>query len=58
LFPDHFGERGEKYEWELCTIDPKMLYFGTPVALVISLNEDGTTDLAPNLLFFGRWVGR
>ena len=38
---------GEKNERELCTIDPKILYFGTPVALVSSLNEDGTTDLAP-----------
>ena len=38
---------GEKNARELCTIDPKILYFGTPVALVSSLNEDGTTDLAP-----------
>jgi flavin reductase (DIM6/NTAB) family NADH-FMN oxidoreductase RutF len=29
------------------SIEPKILYFGTPVALVSSLNEDGTTDLAP-----------
>jgi flavin reductase (DIM6/NTAB) family NADH-FMN oxidoreductase RutF len=29
------------------TIAPKILYFGNPVALVSSLNEDGTTDLAP-----------
>ena len=29
------------------TIEPKILYFGTPVALISSLNEDGTTDLAP-----------
>jgi flavin reductase (DIM6/NTAB) family NADH-FMN oxidoreductase RutF len=29
------------------TIEPKILYFGTPVALVTSLNEDGTTNLAP-----------
>lgn len=29
------------------TIAPKILYFGTPVALVSSLNEDATTDLAP-----------
>jgi flavin reductase (DIM6/NTAB) family NADH-FMN oxidoreductase RutF len=28
------------------TIEPKILYFGTPVALVSSLNEDGTTDLS------------
>ena len=32
---------------ELVTIEPKILYFGTPVALISSLNEDGTTNLAP-----------
>jgi flavin reductase (DIM6/NTAB) family NADH-FMN oxidoreductase RutF len=29
------------------TIEPKILYFGTPVALVSSLNENGATNLAP-----------
>lgn len=29
------------------TIEPKILYFGTPVALISSLNEDDTTNLAP-----------
>jgi flavin reductase (DIM6/NTAB) family NADH-FMN oxidoreductase RutF len=29
------------------TIEPKILYFGTPVALVSSLNEDGSTNIAP-----------
>jgi len=29
------------------TIEPKILYFGTPVAVVSSLNEDGETNLAP-----------
>lgn len=29
------------------TIEPKILYFGTPVALISTLNEDGTTNLAP-----------
>jgi flavin reductase (DIM6/NTAB) family NADH-FMN oxidoreductase RutF len=29
------------------TIEPKILYFGTPVALISSLNEDGETNLAP-----------
>jgi flavin reductase (DIM6/NTAB) family NADH-FMN oxidoreductase RutF len=29
------------------TIEPKILYFGNPVALVSSLNEDGSTNLAP-----------
>ncbi|WP_067962588.1 flavin reductase family protein [Nocardiopsis trehalosi] len=29
------------------TIDPKILYFGTPVVLLSTLNEDGTSNLAP-----------
>ena len=29
------------------TIEPKILYFGTPVALVSSLNDDGSSNLAP-----------
>lgn len=29
------------------TIEPKILYFGTPVAIVSTLNEDGTTNLSP-----------
>jgi flavin reductase (DIM6/NTAB) family NADH-FMN oxidoreductase RutF len=29
------------------TIDPAILYFGTPVVLVSTLNEDGTPNLAP-----------
>ncbi len=29
------------------TIEPKILYFGTPVALISSQNEDGRTNLAP-----------
>ena len=29
------------------TIEPKILYFGTPVALISSQNEDGSTNLAP-----------
>ncbi|MEU2944790.1 flavin reductase family protein [Nocardiopsis alba] len=28
-------------------IEPRVLYFGTPVALVSTLNEDGTPNLAP-----------
>ncbi len=28
-------------------IEPKILYFGTPVALISSQNEDGSTNLAP-----------
>jgi flavin reductase (DIM6/NTAB) family NADH-FMN oxidoreductase RutF len=29
------------------TVEPKILYFGSPVALVSSLNEDGSTNLSP-----------
>src|SRR5579863_7220166 len=29
------------------SIAPKILYFGNPVALISSLNEDGTPNLAP-----------
>jgi flavin reductase (DIM6/NTAB) family NADH-FMN oxidoreductase RutF len=29
------------------TISPKILYFGTPVALVTSMNQDGSPNLAP-----------
>jgi flavin reductase (DIM6/NTAB) family NADH-FMN oxidoreductase RutF len=32
---------------ELRTIEPKILYFGNPVALISSLNEDSTPNLAP-----------
>src|SRR5215475_7649311 len=34
-------------ETKFQTIEPKILYFGTPVALISSLNEDGETNLAP-----------
>ena len=34
-------------EKEFRTIEPKILYFGTPVALISSLNENGNTNLAP-----------
>ena len=39
-------------ETEFRTIEPKILYFGTPVALISSLNEDGTTNLAPMSSFW------
>lgn len=32
---------------EFRTIKPKILYFGTPVALVSSINDDGSPNLAP-----------
>ena len=41
------GSMARDADPEFRTIEPKILYFGTPVALVSSLNEDGTTDLAP-----------
>lgn len=34
-------------ETEFVTIAPKILYFGTPVAIVSTANEDGTPNLAP-----------
>ena len=38
------------------TIDPTILYFGTPVALVSSLNPDGSANLAP--MSSAWWLGR
>jgi flavin reductase (DIM6/NTAB) family NADH-FMN oxidoreductase RutF len=37
------------------TIDPTILYFGTPVAIISSLNEDGSTNLAP--MSSAWWLG-
>jgi flavin reductase (DIM6/NTAB) family NADH-FMN oxidoreductase RutF len=37
-------------------IDPAILYFGTPVVLVSSLNEDGSTNVAP--MSSAWWLGR
>ncbi|HKH90861.1 MAG TPA: flavin reductase family protein [Gemmatimonadaceae bacterium] len=37
-------------------IDPAILYFGTPVVLVSSLNEDGSPNLAP--MSSAWWLGR
>src|ERR1700761_8313195 len=34
------------------TIEPKILYFGTPVALISSLNENQSTNLAPISAFW------
>ncbi|HLJ79516.1 MAG TPA: flavin reductase family protein [Acidobacteriaceae bacterium] len=36
-----------KAEACFATISPKILYFGTPVAIVSSMNEDGSANLAP-----------
>jgi len=38
---------------EFVTVNPKILYFGTPVALVSSVNQDGSSNLAPISSF---WV--
>ena len=37
------------------TCAPPILYFGTPVVVVSSLNEDGTTNLAP--ISSAWWLG-
>jgi flavin reductase (DIM6/NTAB) family NADH-FMN oxidoreductase RutF len=37
------------------TIEPTILYFGTPVALISSLNQDGTTNIAP--MSSAWWLG-
>ncbi len=38
------------------TLDPAILYFGTPVVLVSSRNEDGSPNLAP--MSSAWWLGR
>ena len=50
LDPHHsFMERDDpsQGDHDSQTIAPKILYFGTPVVIVSSANEDGTTNLAP-----------
>ncbi|HYA17860.1 MAG TPA: flavin reductase family protein [Bryobacteraceae bacterium] len=37
------------------TLEPTILYFGTPVALISTLNEDGTPNLAP--MSSAWWLG-
>ena len=37
------------------SIEPAILYFGTPVVLISTLNEDGTPNLAPMSSAF--WLG-
>jgi len=42
------GVRTRAYSWSMHeTIEPTILYFGTPVALISTLNADGTANLAP-----------
>ena len=38
------------------TIEPKILYFGTPVVLVSTLNEDGSANIAP--MSSAWWLGQ
>jgi len=38
------------------TIDPTILYFGTPVALISTLNDDGSPNLAP--MSSAWWLGQ
>jgi flavin reductase (DIM6/NTAB) family NADH-FMN oxidoreductase RutF len=38
------------------TIEPTILYFGTPVALIRTLNVDGSPNLAP--MSSAGWLGR
>jgi flavin reductase (DIM6/NTAB) family NADH-FMN oxidoreductase RutF len=40
-------EQNPKENAPFIRIEPKILYFGTPVALVSSVNDDGSTNLAP-----------
>lgn len=41
---------------EHVAIEPSTLYFGTPVVLISTVNEDGTPNLAPMSSVF--WLGR
>jgi flavin reductase (DIM6/NTAB) family NADH-FMN oxidoreductase RutF len=45
-------ENNQMNEWKFRAIEPKILCFGTPVALISSLNEDGSTNLAPMSSFW------
>lgn len=49
-FPDDM--RKPKDEFDFKTVEPKILYFGNPVALITSLNEDQTPNLAPICSFW------
>ena len=49
---EHSGERAGQH----VTVDPAILYFGTPVVLLSTANEDGTTNLMPMSSVF--WLGR
>jgi flavin reductase (DIM6/NTAB) family NADH-FMN oxidoreductase RutF len=58
-FSDMPGRKGKAHQNNAAfeTITPKILYFGTPVAIVSSANEDGTTNLASLSSFWAlRWT--
>lgn len=44
---DRISPDATQIESEFETISPKILYFGTPVAIVSSANPDGSTNIAP-----------
>jgi flavin reductase (DIM6/NTAB) family NADH-FMN oxidoreductase RutF len=44
---DNTRTNRDRVETEFVTIEPKILYFGTPVALISSMNRDGSPNLAP-----------
>jgi flavin reductase (DIM6/NTAB) family NADH-FMN oxidoreductase RutF len=46
-YMEHKGPPEVAEEVDFVTITPKILYFGTPVAIVSSANEDGSANLAP-----------
>lgn len=48
-------QRSERFSM-VRTIDPAILYFGTPVVLISTLNEDGSANLAP--MSSAWWLGR
>lgn len=48
------SDRGPHHAHDL--VDPAILYWGTPVVLVSTLNEDGSPNLAPISSVF--WLGR
>jgi len=46
-FMDNFRKSRECDETEFATVQAKIVYFGTPVALISSMNRDGSPNLAP-----------
>jgi len=44
---DSNGANGATHEDDFASITPKILYFGNPIAIITSANEDGSANLAP-----------